>query len=224
MTRVQRTELSKIEQTRLYPRLTNPNFLVLRARRLIFERWIKSVPGTSLRVLDIGGRYQPYRPLFGNRIKSYIACDILSTGLVDVVARGESLPVRGEHIRCSDLHAGFEYFGQPIEASAQVHRVLKPDGVFMSVAAFAPRFVDEECWRFTPGGIRTTLSQFSAVEIAPETSSIGGLLRASNLWLHWLVRFSWGQKSPRSYDLSLPDLACTGTRVRPSDEQRPVHG
>ena len=92
MTRVQRTELSKIEQTRLYPRLTNPNFLVLRARRLIFERWIKSVPGTSLRVLDIGGRYQPYRPLFGNRIKSYIACDILSTGLVDVVARGESLP------------------------------------------------------------------------------------------------------------------------------------
>ena len=48
---------------------------------------------------------------------------------------------------------------------------------------------------FYAGGIRATLSQFSALEIAPETSSIGGLLRASNLWLHWLVRFSWARKA-----------------------------
>jgi len=112
-----------------------------------------------------------------------------------VVASGESLPFAENTFDVVISTQVFEYFGQPVEASAQVHRVLKPGGVLlMSVAAFAPRFVDEECWRFTPGGIRATLSQFSELDIVPETSSVGGLLRASNLWLHWLVRFSWARK------------------------------
>src|SRR5690348_970223 len=84
--------LSKIERQRLYPRLTNPNFLVLRSRRIIFQRWIDSIAGNTLRILDIGGRYQPYRSLFGSRIGRYIACDILTTDLVDVIANGEALP------------------------------------------------------------------------------------------------------------------------------------
>jgi len=59
---------------------------------------------------------------------------------------------------------------------------LKPGGAFcLSVAAFAPRFVDEEHWRFTPAGLRSILSGFDKIEIIPELSSIGGLLRSINL-------------------------------------------
>ncbi len=77
---------------------------------------------------------------------------------------------------------------------------------------------------FYAGGIRATLSQFSALEIAPETSSIGGLLRGQQSVAALAGQVFLGQKSPRSYDLSLPELACTWARVRPSDKQRPVHG
>ena len=82
--------LSKIERRRLYPRITNPNFLVLRSRRIIFQSWINSIKGNNLRILDIGGRYQPYRSLFGNRVGKYVACDILKTELVDVIGSGEA--------------------------------------------------------------------------------------------------------------------------------------
>lgn len=70
----------------------------------------------------------------------------------------------------------------------------------MSVAALAPRFVDEECWRFTPAGIRATLSMFSNVEIAPETSSLGGLLRTANLGLHSIAR---GRLLRRLHEITL---------------------
>ncbi|PYV66747.1 MAG: hypothetical protein DMG97_28830, partial [Acidobacteria bacterium] len=79
-------DLSKIEHQRLYPRLTDPNFLVLRSRRIIFQSWIKTISGNNLTILDVGGRYQPYRPLFGNRLGRYIACDLTQTELVDVIA------------------------------------------------------------------------------------------------------------------------------------------
>src|SRR5258707_8113227 len=84
--------LSKIEHKRLYPRLTAPNFLVLRSRRIIFQNWISTISGNTLMILDVGGRYQPYRTLFGNRVGRYIACDLARTELVDVIASGESLP------------------------------------------------------------------------------------------------------------------------------------
>jgi len=56
-----RRELFKIAKARLYPSLTSHSFLVLRRRRLIFSEWIKGLPPENLSVLDVGGRYQPYR-------------------------------------------------------------------------------------------------------------------------------------------------------------------
>jgi SAM-dependent methyltransferase len=183
--RSQRDDLLKTAADRLHPSLTNPSFLVLNARRKIFQRWISQFDEGKLSILDIGGRYQPYRPLFAGRIGKYVACDILQTETVDVVGSGEALPFAANAFDIVIATQVFEYFREPQRAAAEIHAALKPRGaLLMSVAAVAPRFVDEECWRFTPAGIRATLSLFSRVEIVPETSSLGGLLRTANLGLH----------------------------------------
>jgi hypothetical protein len=81
----------------------------------------------------------------------------------------------------------------------------------MSVASLAPRFVDEECWRFTRGGIRATLSFFSSVEIIPETTSIAGLLRLLNLGLH---SFTYYAPIRKLYELTIcPCLNLIGLAV-----------
>src|SRR5437879_12581374 len=90
----ERQELFKIGQSRLYPSSTNHSCPVLRKRRLIFSEWIKRFPMANLRVLDVGGRYQPYRPLLADRVKQYVAVDVLQTALVDVLGKGQQLPFR----------------------------------------------------------------------------------------------------------------------------------
>src|SRR5579872_968837 len=52
-------DLQKIAEKRLRPALTDPNFLVLHSRRLIFQAWIAQLPDKALSILDVGGRYQP---------------------------------------------------------------------------------------------------------------------------------------------------------------------
>jgi SAM-dependent methyltransferase len=191
----QRDDLLKTAADRLHPSLTNPSFLVLRSRRKIFQHWIGQFNEKKLRLLDIGGRYQPYRPLFAGRIGQYVACDILQTDAVDVVGSGEALPFAENAFDIVIATQVFDCFRQPHRAAAEIHAALKPGGLLlMSVPSLAPRFSDEECWRFTPAGIRATLARFSRLEIIPETSSLGGLLRTANLGLHTLARNRWLRK------------------------------
>jgi hypothetical protein len=46
-----------------------------------------------------------------------------------------------------------------------------------------------------PGGIRSVLSPFEKVVIAPETSSIGGLVRTLNVGVHNFAHFRLLRKS-----------------------------
>lgn len=183
--RSQREGLHRIEKERLYPSLGDPNYLVLRSRRIIFGNWIENFDGGNLAVLDVGGRYQPYRPLLEGRIARYIAADIKQTELVDVVCNGESLPFAADSFDVVIATQVLDYFSQPHQAAEQIHTVLKPGGILlMSVPSLAPRFAEEEKWRFTPAGIKSILSSFRNVEIIPETSSLGGLLRTANLGIY----------------------------------------
>ena len=77
-------QVQKAGRERLYPSITNPNWLVLRKRRELFRHWLESSLPEDAAVLDIGGRVQPYRALLpGAR---YLALDIRATPLVDVIA------------------------------------------------------------------------------------------------------------------------------------------
>lgn len=143
-----------------------------------------------MHVLDVGGRYQPYRPLLQDGIARYVGLDILQTEIVDVVGSGESLPFIANTFDVVIATQVFEYFSQPRLAVEEIRRVLKPGGcLLMSVASFAPRFVDEEKWRFTSTGIRLLISSFSKVEIVAEVYSPGGLIRSVNLALLSFAHF-----------------------------------
>jgi SAM-dependent methyltransferase len=191
MTKVESLEqVQRMGRERLYPPLTNPNWLVLRKRRELFQRWLQDLPAPKPCVLDIGGRIQPYRPLMAGREQQYVAVDLRVTPLVNVVANVEQLPLASESfdlVLCTQM---LEYVPHPPEAIFEIHRVLKPRGVLLlSVPTVSLRDADEDHWRFLPAGIRQLLSVFSEIELVAEGGSIAGLFRTVNVCLHLFAKY-----------------------------------
>jgi SAM-dependent methyltransferase len=184
------SELIRQGNERLYPSLTNPNWLVLRERRKIFERWLAQLPSGKLSVLDVGGRIQPYRPLIAERLQRYVAVDLRSTPLVSVVARGEQLPLRDSQFDLAICTQMLEYVLQPSLVIGEIYRVLRPGGRFLlSVPAACLMDGDEECWRFLPAGLRQVLGDFARVQVVAEGSSMAGFFRTVNACLDVFVRY-----------------------------------
>jgi SAM-dependent methyltransferase len=187
--------LAKLAHDRLYPSLTDPSYLTLRSRRLIFASWALHFQGKHLKVLDIGGRYQPYRPLFNGSIDRYFAVDLVRTDAVSVVANAETLPFKPASFDLAIATQVFDYFHDPRGTAKQIHAALKPGGTLLaSFPACTPRMVDEERWRFTSSGLRSVLEPFSTVEIVPELYSVGGLVRTVNLALDTFVRYQTARR------------------------------
>jgi len=172
------TQVERDARERLYPSLCNPSWLVLTKRREILSAWLNRLPPRELRVLDVGGRVQPYRPLLDGRPNRYVALDLKCTPVVDVVGQGEAMPFGGDtfdFVICAQM---LEYAPEPNRVIAEIYRVLKPGGsLFLSVPSVYPRETDNVCWRFMPHALRTLLSGFHQTEIVPEGTSISGLLR-----------------------------------------------
>jgi SAM-dependent methyltransferase len=184
-------ELRALGHQRLHPPLTDPNWLVLRDRRRILTSWVKKI-GSAPVVLDLGGRIQPYRPLLEERTKRYIAVDMTPSALVDVVARGEALPLRDGQIDVVICTQVLEYIHDPQMAIAELYRVLKPGGVLLlTVPAIFPRDADHDCWRFMPESLRYLLRHFSKVEIEAEGSSVIGIFRTFAVVIGTYTKPSW---------------------------------
>jgi SAM-dependent methyltransferase len=171
-------------RNRLYPSLRNPNWLILRRRRQIFEEGLSRLPERSLSVLDIGGRLQPYRPLLGSRVKRYVAVDLRVTPLVNAVAAGEALPFcdkEFDFVICTQV---FEYLPDPYVVASEIQRVLRKGGcAFLSAPAVFLRDSDREYWRFLPEGLRYVFRDFETVEVIPEGNSLIGFFRTLNIFL-----------------------------------------
>lgn len=178
------SQVEKASSGRLYPSLTNPNWLVLRARRVIFARWLQQIPGATLTILDVGGRLQPYRSLLGNRCGRYVSIDLCVTPLVEVAADAECLPFGSAQFDVAICTQMLEYIADPAIVIREIHRVLKPGGfLLMSVPSVFPRDSDEEYWRFLPHSVRRLLADFNHVEVAPEGNSLVGFIRTVNVFL-----------------------------------------
>lgn len=185
-------EVNRQGRDRLYPSLTNPSWLVLSRRREIFRGWLAKVNGDALRVLDVGGRIQPYRPLIEGRLKQYVAVDLGSTPLVNIHARGEQLPLASGEFDLVICTQVLEYVFDPVAVIAEMHRVLKPGGcLLLSVPSVWPRDSKLEYWRFLPAGIECMLGSFRSVEIVAEGGSVTGFFRSVNACLDIFVRYSW---------------------------------
>jgi SAM-dependent methyltransferase len=175
---------------RLYPSLTNPNWLVLRRRREIFRSWLARVEGQQLDVLDVGGRIQPYRPLLEGRLRRYLAVDMRQTPLVNVVARGEQIPVASAQFDLVICTQVLEYIPEPGAVIAEIYRVLKPGGcLLLSVPAVFPQDSGHECWRFLPASLRQLTAAFHESEVVAEGGSVVGFFRTINACLNIFVRY-----------------------------------
>ncbi len=181
---MKREDAIRNANARLYPSLRNPHYLVLRSRRLIFAEYLKTLPD-NLTILDVGARYQPYRPLLAGKYKKYLALDVDNNEFVDVIGSGDNVPF-GDDIFDLVIATGvFEYFQNPAHAAAELHRVLKPGGsLLVSVGAVVPRFVEDERWRYLPLGLQSLFAAFSRVSIVPEVFSLGAFCRLMNLGFH----------------------------------------
>jgi SAM-dependent methyltransferase len=177
-------EVRKVGRERLYPSLTNPNWLVLRIRRELFRHWLEGLAGGDFSVLDVGGRIQPYRILLGKRCAQYVSVDVLVTPLVDVVGLAQQLPLAEEKFDLVFCTQVLEYLPEPRLAVNEIHRTLKKGGfLLLSVPAVFPRDSELEYWRFLPGALKHLLSDFSRVGIAPEGNSLTGFIRTTNVCL-----------------------------------------
>lgn len=184
--------LTREAYLRLHPKLTNPNWLVLRGRREIFKRWIEGISGQDLCILDIGGRIQPYRPLLEKRVKTYVALDMRTTPLVDVVARGESMPFPANQFDLAFCTQVLQYVPDSMALIREVFRVLVPGGhLLLTVPSVYPIDSAEECWRFLPGALRHLLASFSIVQIEAEVGSISGFFRTMNVCLDIFAKYDW---------------------------------
>jgi SAM-dependent methyltransferase len=183
-------QVNREGRERLHPSLTNPSWLVLRKRREIFQKWLASLNAHDLDVLDVGGRIQPYRALLKGQLRRYVAVDLRRTPLVNVVARGEQIPLASAQFDLVICTQVLEYVSEPGAVIAEIYRVLKPGGcLVLSVPAVFPRDADEECWRFLPAGVRQLLGAFGQVKVAPEGGSIAGFFRTTNACLNVFVRY-----------------------------------
>jgi SAM-dependent methyltransferase len=172
--------VSREGRERLHPSLTNPNWLVLRRRREIFRKWLAQVHGRDLNVLDVGGRIQPYRPLLEGRLCRYLAVDLRPTPLVNVVARGEQIPLASAQFDLVICTQVLEYIPEPGAVIAEIYRVLKPGGcLLLSVPAVFPRDSEQDSWRFLPESLRCLLRSFHDVEVEAEGSSVAGVFRTA---------------------------------------------
>jgi len=177
-------QVQRESQARLYPSLTNPNWLILRRRRQTFEAGLDRLPPSGLSVLDIGGRLQPYRPLLGDRARSYIAVDLRMSPLVNVAAAAEALPFPDEQFDFVICTQVFEYLPDPALAVAEIKRVLRKGGVlFLSAPSVFLRENNREYWRFLPEGLRHLLREFETVQVTPEGNSVAGFFRTCNVFL-----------------------------------------
>lgn len=182
-------QVQKAGRERLYPSITNPNWLVLRKRRELFISWLKDMPCGNLSVLDVGGRIQPYRTLLGEKCARYLAIDVSPTPLVDVIGQAERLPFLDRQFDLILCMQVLEYVPEPPLVIDEIYRTLRAGGfLLLSAPAVFPRDSEVEYWRFLPCALKRLLSSFSSVEVVPEGNSLVGFIRTTNVCLVTFAR------------------------------------
>jgi SAM-dependent methyltransferase len=182
-------ELVRAGRERLYPSISNPNWIVLRSRRRIFRRWFHSLSLQDAKALDIGGRIQPYRELIPFP-HTYWSLDVRQTALVNVLANAESLPFADDSLDLVLCTQMVEYVTEPAALAREIYRVLRPGGsLFLSAPSIFPRDSEHDRWRFFPVTLKQLLTQFSEVEVLPECGSIAGFLRTIAVMCDFSARY-----------------------------------
>ncbi len=151
-------------------------------------------------ILDIGGGLRidssrNNRTTQGNteilrRLKerniTYRVLDYTDTYHPDVVGDVQNLPLTTDSEDAIACIAVLEHVEDPIKASAELYRVLKPGGYCFIFVPFlyyyhAERGYYGDYWRFTPDSLKFLFKPFRSIEISPVRGPVETLVRLSPL-------------------------------------------
>lgn len=119
----------------------------------IYEFGSLQVPGQE--------NFADLRPLFPG--KKYVGVDMRKGPGVDVILNLHQIDLLSELVSTVLLLDTLEHVEFPRKAISEVHRILKPDGLFImsSVMNFHIHDYPYDYWRFTPEGFKSLLSSFA---------------------------------------------------------------
>lgn len=156
-------------QARLHPSIFAANYLVLSNRRARMQELFSRHESVG-KVLDVGGQYCPYYPLFRDKCVSYASMDVVDTPIVDIVCNAEEMPLEDcsyDLVLCTQV---LEHCTNPQRIVDECHRVLKPGGTLIVTvpSVFPQHGYPADNWRFMPDGLRHLLRAFSRVQVLGE--------------------------------------------------------
>ena len=114
----------------------------------------------------------PYAEYFPNRV----GIDVNPSPAVDIVADVHDLHMfeadEFDAILCTEV---LEHLHTPHQGIAEMHRVLKPDGMLVLTTRFVYPLHDVpgDYYRFTKYGLEHLLRDFEIVELRPEVDTLG---------------------------------------------------
>ena len=119
---------------------------------------------TEGRILEIGGRSNPYRELFSNF--DYVHLDLEQTGEDVIVADITQCPdIPSESFDVILSVDVFEHINRPWKAAEEITRLLKPGGLTYHSTLFAWRYhpCPIDYWRFSPACMEFLFSDLESV-------------------------------------------------------------
>lgn len=161
------------------------------ARKGLYVNIRKMAHYVSGRVLDVGCGQKPYQSLF--RVDEYVGMDIEQNGHdhkdenIDVFYDGKTFPFESATFDSVISNATLEHVFNPDEHLAEIHRILKPGGIFLITVPFMWDEHEQpyDYGRYSSFGLRHLLEQngFEIIEQRKSGTGIRAIFQMINVYI-----------------------------------------
>ena len=163
-------------------------------RTCILQRVTEAVELFHGIVLDIGCGFKPYEKLIlrNENVENYIGVDLAEAGIYadagpDLTWDGRRIPLDDEAVDCILAPEFLEHHSEPDAVLREMHRVLRPDGIFFATVPFLWNLheLPHDEYRYTPFSLERHLRNAGFTNI--RVKAMGGwnlaLAQMLGLWL-----------------------------------------
>lgn len=160
---------------------------ILKLKEIFAREFPRFGSGVVIRLVDLGGRQSPYRPLAQPFDVRWISTDIKSSYPVEIVMDGQAIPFASESIDVLLSTQVLEYVPDLARCADEIYRVLRPGGIaILSTPAVFPPYGDA-LWRIMPEGWKQLTKRFSERRVDAEVNTVASFFRVTNLYVTILL-------------------------------------